>query len=66
MKEVFEFFLQALHYFFKKKQFYKIKSLDFGKKNLSTTEHKNKVSSLTILKIIKTKHQNRASLSLIL
>ena len=30
------------------------------------TEHKNTVSKLAVLKIIRTKHQNRACLSLIL
>ena len=57
------------------KQFYKNKSLGFGK-NLRASqeqnrvccpaEHKNNVSRLAIYKIIRTEHQNRAWLSLIL
>ena len=63
-------------HFFLQQQFYKDKSLDFGKKKFRRsqeqsqaccpTEQKNKVSRLPILKILRTKHQNRAWLSLIL
>ena len=60
------------HYtlFFLQEQFYKNKSLGFGKKleqnqACCPTEHNKKVSRTAILKIITTKHQNRSWLSFI-